>query len=261
MSVSDIAQGLSIMMEISIDSIRTMVVPRDTEFPLYELNQKSPPTNFGRSWFDPTQEKRLLRVVSHDMKVRDGDLLLIQDEREALRELTKADLKSIEIGKAMTQYSDFWGGDNGNDYSNIGSLYNTNNDSSLYSGYTDDATTKDSAKTHVPSFNAVKPTTIRSFNNTTIRSTGIHIKTQRERQEEEDARLKEGVNDVLQITSNYNNNNNINSINNNNNYNNNSNSNRDGHNSDQSSSSDVINDMIPEEYSRDGSYNLFGDIY
>lgn len=245
MSVADIAQGLSIMMDVSINSIRTMVVPRDTEFPLYELNQKSPPTNYGRSWFDPTKEKRLLRVVSHDLRVRDGDLLLIQDENETLKELSKADLKSIEIGKTMTQYSDFWGGENGNDYSNIGSLYNTNTDSS-YSCHNDDATTKDSATTHVPSFNAVK--SIRPI--TTTRSTGIHIKTQRERQEEEDARLKEATSDAL-ITSSYN-----------------SNNNRDEHNSSTKSSSNNnideigINDMAPEEYNRDGTgYNLFGDIY
>lgn len=234
MSVADIAQGLSIIMDVSINSIRTMVVPRDTEFPLYELNQKSPPTNYGRSWFDPTKEKRLLRVVSHDLRVRDGDLLLIQDESEPLKELSKADLKSIEIGKAMIQSSDFWGGENGNDYSNISSLYNTNTDSS-YSGHTYDATTKDSATTHVPSFNAVK-----SIRPITTRSTGIHIKTQRERQEEEDARLKGATSDAL-ITSSYNNNSN-----------------------DSSNSIDAIeiNDMVPEEYGRNGSgYNLFGDIY
>lgn len=246
MSVADIAQGLSIMMDVSINSIRTMVVPRDTEFPLYELNQKSPPTNFGRSWFDPTKEKRLLRVVSHDLRVRDGDLLLIQDENETLKELSKADLKSIEVGKAMmTQYSDFWGGENGNDYSNIGSLYNTNTDNS-YSGYTDDSAAKDSVTTHVPSFNAVK--SIRPIA-TTTRSTGIHIKTQRERQEEEDARLKGAATNDALITSSFN-----------------SNNNRDGNNSTNDSSNSIdaigINDMVPEEYSRDGTgYSLFGDIY
>jgi len=250
MSVADIAQGLSIMMDVPINSIRTMVVPRDTEFPLYELNQKSPPTNFGRSWFDPTKEKRLLRVVSHDLRVRDGDLLLIQDENETLKELSKADLKSIEIGKAMmTQYSDFWGGENGNDYSNIGSLYNTNTDNS-YSGYTDDSATKDNSvttTTHVPSFTAVK--SIRPIVTTTTRSTGIHIKTQRERQEEEDARLKGVATSDTLITSSYN-------INNN----------RDGNNNTNDSSNSIdaigINDMVPEECSRDGTgYSLFGDIY
>jgi hypothetical protein len=190
--------------------------------------------------------------VSHDLRVRDGDLLLIQDENETLKELSKADLKSIEIGKAMmTQYSDFWGGENGNDYSNIGSLYNTNTDNS-YSGYTDDSATKDNSvttTTHVPSFNAVK--SIRPIvTTTTTRSTGIHIKTQRERQEEEDARLK-GVatNDAL-ITSSYNSNNS-------------NNNNRDGNNNTNDSSNSIdaigINDMVPEECSRDGTG--YRDIY
>jgi len=233
MSVSDIAQGLSILMDVSIDSMRTMVVPRDAELPLYELNQKSPPTNFGRSWFDPTQEKRLLRVVSHDLRVRDGDLLLIQDENEPLMELSKADLKSIDIVKSVAQYSDFWGGESGTDYSNIANLYHSMDD-----------TSKETTSTHVPSFTSSTSSSSSSLSKpirpyAAIRSTGIHIKTQRERQEEEDARLK-GSN------------------NNNNNHHTSSciitsNNDDDGV---------GYNDMMPEEYSRDDTgFNLFGDIY
>ena len=69
----------------------------DARKEISELNQKSPIRNYGRSWFDPSKEKKLLKFMSHEMRVQDGDLILLQDSSEPLKELTKADLKSIEL--------------------------------------------------------------------------------------------------------------------------------------------------------------------
>lgn len=55
-----------------------MVVPKDVEFYISELNQKSPRSNYGRSWFDPNQESyKLLKYTSHDMRVQDGVTIYI----------------------------------------------------------------------------------------------------------------------------------------------------------------------------------------
>eukprot|EP01038_Epipyxis_sp_PR26KG_P004865 gene4865-6816_t len=110
MTIRDVARALAIMTNIPIKSILAMIVPRDTEFSLSELNQKSPIRNYGRSWFDPSKEKKLLKFMSHEMRVQDGDLILLQDSSEPLKELTKADLKSIELVEIANKnpYFDGW---------------------------------------------------------------------------------------------------------------------------------------------------------
>lgn len=105
MSIRDIARTLGSMTDIPVDNMKAMVVPRDTEFLLCDLPQKSPPRNYGRSWFEPGNEKGMLRYMSHSMRLQDGDLLLVQDSSEPLRELTQGDLKSMAIVEAATQNS------------------------------------------------------------------------------------------------------------------------------------------------------------
>jgi hypothetical protein len=77
------------------------VVPKENVFYLSDLILKSPRSNYGRSWFDPSTETKLMRYMSHDLRVQDGDLVIIQDIMEPLMELSLADMKSIEIVEAV----------------------------------------------------------------------------------------------------------------------------------------------------------------
>jgi hypothetical protein len=100
-TVRDVAKGLSMLYSIPLDNLRVLVVPKENVFYLSDLVLKSPRSNYGRSWFDPSNETKLMRYMSHDLRVQDGDLVIIQDITEPLMELSLADLKSIEIVEAV----------------------------------------------------------------------------------------------------------------------------------------------------------------
>lgn len=100
MSVRDVARALGRLTDIPVDSMLALVVPRDSELFLSELQMKTPTRNYGRGWFCPGKERKLLKYMSHELKVQDGDLLILQDVTEPLRELSPADLRSIAIVEA-----------------------------------------------------------------------------------------------------------------------------------------------------------------
>lgn len=104
-SVRDIAIGLSMVFSVDLKNLRVLVVPKDTAFYISDLTSKTPTKNYGRSWFDPSQERKLLRYVSHDMRLAEGDLLLVQDCTEPLMKLSPADLKSMAIVEAASHSS------------------------------------------------------------------------------------------------------------------------------------------------------------
>ena len=110
MTVRDVARSLAILTDVPVESMLVMVMPRDVEIHLSDLNQKSTINNYGRSWFDPSCETKLLKYMSHEFRVQDSHLLLIQDRFEPLMQLTPADLKSIEIVKncANASLSNDW---------------------------------------------------------------------------------------------------------------------------------------------------------
>ena len=110
MSIRNIARGLSNLTDIPLESMQALVLPEETEFLLSDISLKSPPQNYGRSWFEPSKEQRQLRVLSHEMRVTDGDVLLLQDASEPLMELTAADRKSIELVRVAHQSSGYSGG-------------------------------------------------------------------------------------------------------------------------------------------------------
>eukprot|EP00981_Chlorochromonas_danica_P009769 scaffold2815_cov180-Ochromonas_danica.AAC.4 len=99
-TVREIARGLGVLFDIPLGTMQVLVIPRDTEIPLYCLADHQPQRNYGRAWFPPAHEERLLRYMSHDMQVRDGDLLLLQDCSEPLCRLSEADLRSVAIVEA-----------------------------------------------------------------------------------------------------------------------------------------------------------------
>jgi hypothetical protein len=100
MSVRDVARALGRLTDIPVDSMLALVMPRDSELYLSELQMKTPTRNYGRGWFCPGKESKLLKYMSHELKVQDGDLLILQDVTEPLMELSPADLRSIAIVEA-----------------------------------------------------------------------------------------------------------------------------------------------------------------
>lgn len=97
MTVRDVARSLAVLTDVPLDSMLVMVMPREIEVYLSDLVEKSTVYNYGRSWFDPTKETKLLKYMSHEFRVQDSNLLLIQDRSEPLMQLSPADLKSIDL--------------------------------------------------------------------------------------------------------------------------------------------------------------------
>lgn len=107
-SVSDISKALCLTFDIPVHSLRVLVVPRETSFYMYELCQESPPRNYGRYWFDPMKHTKLMRFMTHDMRVNDGDLIILQNIEEPLKELSRSDKKSMEIVEATLSNNYGW---------------------------------------------------------------------------------------------------------------------------------------------------------
>lgn len=173
--VRDIASGLGKLFQIPFAHLRILVIPRDTSLMLSDLMLPTPA--YSRSWFDPRQERRLLRQMLSDMRLIEGDLLLLQDVSEPLMELTDADKRSLALVQAAQ-----------------------NNPSSMYA----DGTYSYPSTNKVPSWvsndvssPAYKYPTVRYATNTATTSMGtgtstssgsrgIRIKTQKDRQREAD---------------------------------------------------------------------------
>jgi len=169
-TIGEVTRGLCQLTDIPIHSVLAMVVPKDVEFYLSELNQKSPQRNYGRSWFDPAKEAaKQLKFTSHEMRVADGDMLLLQDTSEPLMELSPADLKSIQIVEAS----------NSSSYSS----YNSTDwrSTSSYCCYPIQNTTSSVSNTYGTSYGPYAPTST-----TTVARSGIQIRTYKDRE-----RLKE----------------------------------------------------------------------
>jgi hypothetical protein len=177
-SIRDIARGLSLLTDIPLDSMQAIVVPKDTEFLLSDLHLKSPPRNYGRAWFDPSKEQRLLRSMSHEMRLTDGDVLLLQDTSEPLKVLSAEDHKSIEIVRVASNGSgfvDFWAASNSGPSTHASSRNPFDSSASL--------TLTSSAKS-------------RHGNG----SNGVHIRTQRDRQQEASDRSQGSLSSVAVLT-------------------------------------------------------------
>lgn len=171
-TVQEVSRGLAALHDIPLHSLRVLVVPRDTSFLIYELTQRQPSRNYGRAWFDPTQEKKLLRYMSHDMRLIEGDLLLLQDINEPLMELTAADMLSIRLveeAQNTPTYNYQW------------PVHRSNATSSTSTSIP--AWAQDTTNNY--SMNYKYPTAVMVSNgNSSSSSKGIRIKTQKDRQRE-----------------------------------------------------------------------------
>ncbi len=96
MTVRGICKRLAKLVDIPVDRMRTLVVPLNTEVHLHELPKSNPTRYHSRQWFDGSRDTRKLRDIS-DMRLRDGDLLLVQDCDEPLRPLTPAEQLSVQL--------------------------------------------------------------------------------------------------------------------------------------------------------------------
>jgi hypothetical protein len=150
MMVCDIAKGLSMLFDVPLASMRVLILPRETQISLYELSHQSPSSYYGRQWFDPTEETKLLRYMSHAMRLSDGDLVIIQDSIEPLMTLSPADQRSVELTEQASSLAGFF-----------------------------PSTTYSSSSTYYPSYTY-------GGTSTTTRSQGIKIKTYKDRKEEEE---------------------------------------------------------------------------
>jgi hypothetical protein len=95
--VSEIAKGLAVLFEVPFESLRVLIVPRDSSFPLFELGDESPTHNYGRHWVDPTKEDKLQRYMTHELRLVEGDLLIVTCADESLGVLSAADRQSMCI--------------------------------------------------------------------------------------------------------------------------------------------------------------------
>jgi len=163
-SVRNISRGLCSLTGIPLDSMQAMVLSKDSEFLLSDLNLKSPPRSYGRAWFDPTKEARLLRATVHEMRIADGDVLLLQDTTEPLRELSLADRKSIELMRIASGDNevDFWSASNSNcsQASSARNPFGSNG--------------------HLPGAGSTSMKARRGYGS----SNGVHIRSQKDRQQE-----------------------------------------------------------------------------
>jgi hypothetical protein len=202
--ISDIAKRLAVLVGINnVKNLAALIVALDSEIFLSKLNSKAPSLDQTKSWFEPWKESKLLRFNSHGIRIQDGDLLLLQDVTEPLKELSKNDLKSIEIVEAANKPITY------NSFNSNNSSYNYNNyNSSSTYGFSNSAI--DTAFNYGvigSSFNAPTTTTITPSKFSS--SNGIKIKTHKERVRDEEK---------LQIQISNNNNNNTSVVVNDNNY-------------------------------------------
>jgi hypothetical protein len=169
--VRDIAIGLSKLFQIPFDHIRILVIPRDSSLMLSDLALTNPTQS--RSWVDPRMERRLLRHMSFELRLVEGDLLLLQDFSEPLMELTPADKRSIMVVQAAQDNpSIVYAGDSNTSYSYPGT-----------SSTKVPAWVTSTGASPVYKYPALR-TSSAGTGSTSGGSNGIRIKTQKDRQRE-----------------------------------------------------------------------------
>ena len=96
MEIRDITKKLSKLFKIPLAGIRILFVPSNTEINLYDLPLERPSRYSTRAWFDGLLGELKVSDLS-DITVCDGDLLLLQNVLEPLRELTEREKMSINM--------------------------------------------------------------------------------------------------------------------------------------------------------------------
>ena len=241
MTIKNITKKLSILFKIPLSYLRILFVPSTTEINLFELPLKCPTKYSTRAWFDGLLENQKLSDLC-EMKVCDGDLLLLQNINDPLRELTEREKLSVEMINMKYNYysSTVTSMNNNNSFnnSNNNSVNNSSNNlnnhlyNSSYNNIYHNGNNNNVSKSNISSSNnsTHNISSNNSFEFTTFNSTvqynvknkkrenGVHIKTHKERMldknknKNDDKNKKDNTDN--EVKNNNNNNNNSNSNNN-----------------------------------------------
>ena len=168
--LKSVAKKLAYYFNIPLPFLRILFVPGTSEINLCDLPLNCPTKYSTRAWFDGSLETRKLSDLC-EMKLYDGDLLLLQNIREPLRELTETEKKSIEKKSQAPSYYDY-PSTSARNYDSNTLKSNSNFDNSTYS------------------------TVLQFGARTKKKENGVFIKTQKERKrqsdkEEEEKRVRE----------------------------------------------------------------------
>jgi hypothetical protein len=105
-ALKSVAKKLASYFNIPLPYLRILFVPSTSEINLCDLPLNCPTKYSTRAWFDGSLETRKLSDLC-EMKLYDGDLLLLQNNHEPLRELTEAERKSVEKKNQIPSYYDY----------------------------------------------------------------------------------------------------------------------------------------------------------
>jgi hypothetical protein len=105
-ALKSVAKKLAYYFNIPLSYLRILFVPSTSEINLCDLPLHCPTKYSTRAWFDGSLETRKLSDLC-EMKLYDGDILLLQNNHEPLRELTERERKSVEKKNQIPSYYDY----------------------------------------------------------------------------------------------------------------------------------------------------------
>ena len=104
-TVKSLSKRLSVYYKIPYLFLRILFAPVNHEIYLCELPSNRPTKYSSRIWFDGSADSRKLSELC-DVRLDDGDVLILQNIREPLRELTEMEITSV---RKKSQVSNYYG--------------------------------------------------------------------------------------------------------------------------------------------------------
>ena len=104
-TVKSLSKRISVYYKIPHLFLRILFAPVNNEIYLCELPSNRPTKYSSRIWFDGSVDSRKLSELC-DVRLDDGDVLILQNIREPLRELTEMEITSV---KKKSQVSNYYG--------------------------------------------------------------------------------------------------------------------------------------------------------
>ena len=235
MTVKSITKRLSILFKIPLKYLRILFVPSTTEINLFNLPLNCPTKYSTREWFDGNLEKRKLSDLC-DMKICDGDLLLLQNINVPLRELNEKEQISVNLAGSNNNYNVTGSGNyfnsyvptvtsmknnSTNNYTNNGTnniSINNNNNNVNYDGSKNNNYYGDSNTNYNNNFmNGNSYNNATNYNNTTNQYSNNFSNNYSNNNSNNNSNYNSNnnlnnINNISNINNNYNNSNNFNSI-------------------------------------------------
>ncbi|CAE7380168.1 unnamed protein product, partial [Symbiodinium microadriaticum] len=157
MPIKEICKRLAYATGIPLKSLKVLLLQPYNEIRLSDLHLASPVG--PRMWISPINEERVLSKMQWHM--RDWDLIMVQDESEPLKQLSKAEQQTVDEAKA-----------------------NASNYAYDYYSYTSNTTTVYPSVSYPTGNGGGKKTRVEQ---------GIHIKTQKDREKERQLQEERGA--------------------------------------------------------------------